>query len=154
MAHVAKWSRNIAFRHGSEKVIRTHFLSTCWLCFPSQNLCRVKMAIAALAYMIQGSSLSWKNPCISSKSLLGSDWVTCLSSVTLRGMRSANWFRPVRTWNWRWGIGVGVNPAQIHGLRVELGCSQGQFGTCMLPGRNVRCPPQAQASITFLLFPR
>lgn len=51
------------------------------------------------------------------------------------------------------GTGSGVNPAQIRGLRVELGCAQGQFGVWELAGGNNRYPPRAQATITFLLFP-
>ena len=52
------------------------------------------------------------------------------------------------------GTGSGVNPAQIRGLRVELGCAQGQVGVWKLAGGNNRYPPRAQATITFLLFPR
>lgn len=113
----------LLFNHGSNKVIRNWFLSIYyWLCFLSHTSCGVKMAVANLFYMLQDSSPSVKNLCICpkslSKSLIGSDWVTCLSPIILREMSCANWFRPIKTCPWNWQC---VNPVQIHGLRVELG---------------------------------
>lgn len=102
-------------------------------------------------YMLQGSRPSGQNLCICPQSLIGSDWVMCLSPISLRKMR---WAIGLDQSGHIFGIGGGLILPNTWVESRFMMVSKGQFGVWMLAGRNNRCPHKHEHLLHFCFFPR